>query len=451
MKIKQIGTLTAISLTSLMWVNGRVLDENRWHRDLEPAARQVIKDEDTERILCYTEVRYVLCDSIARNKEDSLLQKFKDGGEFDIIRNLSIASLIQDLGNNYDKLEENVRYIYAWFIREELNKPRELPNIKGSYSRILKCVQKAKEWANKQSGDVSLKSSFQSLPDDDIAKFIVQLLKGTETWNSDVGESFGKPEEQFSKQGNSETPKQQANPFEEPNVASTPSPAIINSFCKSHPLKDVLEKKDTRISFLNTLGMFLKNKGVKACDDKQNVPNLKDFFEKNRLTAVCTRGDGNCLFYSFLKSYLIEFSKQSPKENVIYSPEKNDYLDAYFAHQIFNFRKEFAQGITEKDSEKLKEEVMVENGWCNWKVLCELAKKFNKKIILFSALAGDVLIRLILPDGQAVFPDLDGPAIPTAVKLDNQKFYEENSKDALLICYDGENHYMAVRNLRDSE
>ena len=436
---------------------------------LNTQERAVIGSFGTEKHICFSEVR-----EMPNTKKEELLKCFTTEGAFDQLTNATLPQLIQQLSVNSDDSYEN--RICLWLIREKINKEYRgglhLPGFelfRTTFKPLLDSIRAAKQYADRQPGgsdNVKLCDSFRSVPSSEYAKILAGMLENSpETWKlqpvvpaeepanpfdekpsstSDIPPSSYEEATGVSARKNATDPStsgvQPTNYFpQQPGGISVRTAlqagAIANSarvrrdpiteMVIKFPLENVL-KGDKSIlesfrSHLKTLPEYYLSKG----DDHMGLPDaLKNFLKPLGYRAIVTPGFGNCAFDAVLLSLLHEMG--------IYRPEYNSVLGTYLEKQMPKFRSEVAKDVKDMS---LSKEIATINHPVDNEVFSVLAFKFNRKILLVTPYSkSEVIIQCYLPQGMVISPN----------GQTNEAFFDSLKKDALLISFNGVNHYVAL-------
>ena len=206
---------------------------------------------------------------------------------------------------------------------------------------------------------------------------------------------------------------------------SQPITSDIGSLSETFPLSCVLQKAcnfDELKSSLEVLSLDYSTK------DQYSIPVLNDFLQKNGLTAITTPGFGNCAFDAALLSWFCR--------NNLYDPQWNTTLGAYLESQIEWFRGEIAKLLPEKEmlGDETQGNIKTKGIYVTEAAFDLIAKYLKTEIIL------------IAPKTTLFFSPEEERHVEVIAREEIKAH-----PNALIVCYNGEDHFLATRPLLPEE
>lgn len=203
----------------------------------------------------------------------------------------------------------------------------------------------------------------------------------------------------------------------------------IGSLSETFPLKSVIQRGcdfDELKSSLEVLSLDYSTK------DQYSIPVLNDFLQKNGLTAITTPGFGNCAFDAVLLTW---FCREG-----LYNPQWNITLGTYLEDQIAGFRGEIANLLPEgkKLGEETRDTIRVKNQYVSDAVFTLIAQHLKTEIIV---IATEGTAQCCLGNGE----------ISASITPDETNQLIKSHPDALIVCHNGTNHFLATRPLLPEE
>ena len=232
-------------------------------------------------------------------------------------------------------------------------------------------------------------------------------------------------------------------------AAGQASPEInrkkIEALLEIH-LKEILEGKYTKEDLIP----YLPSPDSGSSDDEYTMltEELKSFLTNEGFVPITTPGYGNCAFDATLLSWL--------HQRGLYEPYWNDVLGKYLEKYVGWFRSQIAKSIQrlkesipgnngdEKQQKamllQLKEEVSTKNCYVTDAVFPWIAQNLNKKIIIISTISDIITAQCVLPSETAeTFTTLQ------ALTPEETSEFIAKYPDALFICNNGKEHFLALR------
>lgn len=194
----------------------------------------------------------------------------------------------------------------------------------------------------------------------------------------------------------------------------------MDDFIRLFPLHSLLEGSCNREQFRTVL---TASKSKDRGQDTYEVPVLSAFLRENNLSAIKTPGFGNCAFDAVLLAW---FCREE-----LYAPQWNTAFGAYLEAVIGSFREEIADDV----SPESRSIVRTKNKYVDQDVFSAIAKKLESTIILLYTLKTTVVGEIFTPEG------ISFTLIPGASVVE----FLDTHPDALCICYNGSNHFAAIR------
>ena len=194
----------------------------------------------------------------------------------------------------------------------------------------------------------------------------------------------------------------------------------MDDFIRLFPLHSLLEGSYDREHFKAVLTASNPKDRKK---DTYEVPALNAFLQAHNLSAIATPGFGNCAFDAVLLSW---FCREE-----LYDPQWNIVFGAYLEAVIGSFREEIADDV----SPESRSIVRTKNKYVDQDVFSAIAKKLESTIILLYTQKTIVVGEIFTPEGIS-FTLIPGTSVVE---------FLDTHPDALCICYNGSNHFAAIR------
>ncbi len=470
MKIKR--SIIAISLLNcLAYLIG---GSGAWVRGLTTLESRILRNARTEkenfRILCYTQARLAFARSPATTPDDAFLKDFCLA--FETYKGKTLPELIQAATDPETKT--NHRYVVVWFIGVYSND--KMQNFKNYYAEKISSLNRMSS-APKPAAEI-LNTTEGSKPNPPEHPAPVETLTKAASTNArlpktttpqlisvpNVGQNrpnpptkLGYKPQPLKHSTTQPIPRQSTPRYSRSSVRpSTTSLLDDKGFSKADMAKAIaaslhssaVPKKAAQslaemIPITYIIDAFidpeefkthieLLSKNHPTSNDKYEVRTLETFFKDNNLTAIKTPGFGNCAFDAALLAWLY-------REN-LYKPQWNTALGAYLEANMKQFREEVCEIVLERKltfTQQTLREIAKMNTYVSSETFRPIAARLNSSIILFYLPENKSKVVAALYPADGTFPISGEPV----------SLMEEN-RDALLICYNGTNHFMAVRNLQ---
>lgn len=203
-----------------------------------------------------------------------------------------------------------------------------------------------------------------------------------------------------------------------------PIPSDIESLSKAFPLEAVLQGPcdidELKSSFEKLSSRNSENDHATFVSD--------GWLRRFGLVTILTPGFGNCAFDAVVLTWFCK--------NGLYKPQWNTTLGAYLESQIAWFREEIAKLVA--NNEALRDIIRTKDQYVSDVVFALMSQYLKTEIIVISA---DMTAQCCLLNGETL----------VSITSEETGNLIKDHPDALIICHNGEQHFLATRPLLPEE